>query len=136
MKVVELLIMNRNLNRSKTMADADKDFVEYVVKAIVESPDDVKVERKIDERGVLLILSVNPQDMGKVIGKEGRTAKALRTLLRVLGAKGNARINLKVAEPEGSVMEGKVAEKEEKSEEKSEEKPEENSEEEKVTEVL
>lgn len=84
------------------MAEQDQEFVEYVVKAIVGHPDDVKVERTIDERGVLLTLSVNPEDMGKIIGKEGKTAKSLRTLLRVLGAKGNARINLKVEEPAGS----------------------------------
>ncbi len=81
--------------------DKDQEFVEYVVKALVENPDDVKTERKVDEMGVLIILSVNPTDMGKVIGKEGKTAKALRTLLRVLGAKNNARLNLKIAEPEG-----------------------------------
>lgn len=84
------------------MADQDKEFVEYIVKAIVEKPEEVMVERKIDERGVLLELTVNPEDMGKIIGKEGRTAKALRTLLRVLGAKNNARVNLKIVEPEGS----------------------------------
>lgn len=84
------------------MAEQDQEFVEYIVKSIVGNPDDVKVSRIIDERGVLLTLAVNPEDMGKIIGKEGRTAKALRTLLRVLGAKSNARINLKVEEPEGS----------------------------------
>lgn len=84
------------------MAEQDQDFVEYIVKAIVGNPDNVKVTRTIDERGVLLTLAVNPEDMGKIIGKEGRTAKALRTLLRVLGAKSNSRINLKVEEPEGS----------------------------------
>lgn len=84
------------------MAEQDQEFVEYVVKAIVSNPDDVKVKRTIDERGVLLTLAVNSEDMGKIIGKEGRTAKALRTLLRVLGAKSNSRINLKVEEPEGS----------------------------------
>lgn len=101
------------------MADQDKEFVEYIVKAIVEKPDNVKVERKIDERGVLLELTVDPEDMGKIIGKEGRTAKSLRTLLRVLGAKNNARVNLKIVEPEG----GKVAktEKEEKTEKETEE---------------
>lgn len=83
------------------MAERDQEFVEYVVKEIVDNPDDVKVVRKVDEMGVLLELDINPQDMGKVIGKEGRTAKALRTLLRVLGAKNNARINLKITEPEG-----------------------------------
>lgn len=82
--------------------DQDKDFVEYIVKALVANPNDVKVERKVDERGVLLELAINPEDMGKIIGKEGKTAKALRTLLRVLGAKMNARVNLKIAEPEGS----------------------------------
>jgi predicted RNA-binding protein YlqC (UPF0109 family) len=79
----------------------DKDFVEYVVKSIVTKPEKVKVERTIDERGVLIELTVDPEDMGKVIGKEGRTAKAIRTLLRVLGAQRNARINLKIMEPEG-----------------------------------
>jgi predicted RNA-binding protein YlqC (UPF0109 family) len=80
----------------------DKDFVEFVVKQIVNNPDDVKVERKIDEMGVLITLDVNPEDMGMIIGREGATAKALRTLLRVIGAKNNARVNLKINEPEGS----------------------------------
>ena len=80
----------------------DKEFIEYVVKMLVDNPDDVKVERKIDEMGVLITLDVNPQDMGMVIGREGMTAKALRTLLRVIGARNNARVNLKINEPEGS----------------------------------
>ena len=80
----------------------DKEFVEYVVKMLVDNPDDVKVERKIDEMGVLITLDVNPQDMGMVIGREGMTAKALRTWLRVIGARYNARVNLKINEPEGS----------------------------------
>ena len=80
----------------------DRDFVEYVVKQIVTNPDVVKVERKIDEMGVLITLDVAPEDMGMVIGREGATAKALRTLLRVIGAKNNARVNLKINEPEGS----------------------------------
>ena len=83
------------------MAEKDQEFVEYVVKAIVEQPDKVKVERKIDELGVLIELTVDSEDMGKVIGKDGRTAKAVRTLLRVLGAQNNARVNLKIIEPEG-----------------------------------
>jgi len=95
------------------MAVEDKEFAEYVIKAIVENPDDVKVERKIDERGVLLELTVNPNDMGKIIGKEGRTAKALRTLLRVLGAKSNARINLKIVEPEGGKADAGIKKPEE-----------------------
>lgn len=81
--------------------EKDAQFVEMVVKELVENPDDVKVERSIDEMGVLITLAVNPADMGKVIGKEGRTAKAIRTLLRVLGAKNNSRVTLKIAEPEG-----------------------------------
>lgn len=81
----------------------DRDFVEYVVKMIVDHPDAVKVERKIDEMGVLITLDVHPSDMGMVIGREGMTAKALRTLLRVIGARNSARVNLKINEPEGSL---------------------------------
>ena len=80
----------------------DKEFVEYAVKMIVNYPESVKVERKIDEMGVLITLDVDPKDMGMVIGREGATAKALRTILRVIGAKNNARVNLKINEPEGS----------------------------------
>ncbi|KPJ86056.1 hypothetical protein AMJ57_00655 [Parcubacteria bacterium SG8_24] len=80
----------------------DQEFVEYVVKAIVNHPEDVRVERTIDERGVLLTLHVNPDDMGYVIGKSGQTARSIRTLLKIVGAKGNARVNLKIYEPEGS----------------------------------
>lgn len=81
----------------------DQEFVEFVVKQIVNHPEDVKVERKIDEMGVLITLDVNPEDMGMIIGREGATAKALRTLLRVIGARNNARVNLKINEPEGNV---------------------------------
>lgn len=84
------------------MEDQDQKFVEELVKAIVENPNDVKTERTIDERGVLIKLWVNPEDMGKIIGKDGKTAKAIRTLLRVFGAKNNSRLNLKIVEPEGS----------------------------------
>lgn len=80
----------------------DQEFVEYVVKSIVDHPDDVKIERTIDEMGVLITLAVNPEDMGQVIGRQGATAKSIRTLLRVIGAKNNARVNLKIQEPEGS----------------------------------
>lgn len=80
----------------------DQEFVEYVVKSIVDHPDDVKVDRTIDEMGVLITLTVNPEDMGQVIGRQGATAKSVRTLLRVIGAKNNARVNLKINEPEGS----------------------------------
>ncbi len=83
----------------------DQQFVEMIVKAIVDSPDQVKTERTVDEMGVLITLWVAPDDMSKIIGKEGRTAKALRTLLRVLGAKNNSRVNLKIDEPAGSTHE-------------------------------
>lgn len=85
----------------------DKAFVLFVVKAIVDNPEDVKVERTIDEMGVLLELTVNPEDMGKIIGKDGKTAKSIRTLLRVLGAKEDARLNLKIVEPETSAPQKK-----------------------------
>lgn len=80
----------------------DQAFVEFVVKALVDNPDDVKTERSVDEMGVLITLHINPNDMGQVIGRMGQTAKALRTLLRVVGAKHKARVNLKIYEPEGS----------------------------------
>lgn len=79
----------------------DKAFLEYVVKSLVDNPNDVKIDRTVDEMGVLITLSVNPSDMGKVIGRMGNTAKAIRTLLRVIGMKNNARVNLKINEPEG-----------------------------------
>jgi predicted RNA-binding protein YlqC (UPF0109 family) len=82
--------------------ELDQKFVEDVVKAIVAHPGDVKTDRKIDERGVLITLFVNPEDMGYVIGRQGQTARAIRTLLKIVGAKGNARVNLKIHEPEGS----------------------------------
>ena len=87
------------------MATKDQEFVEYIVKSFVDHPEDVKTERRIDEMGVLLELTVNPKDMGQIIGREGKTAKALRTLLRVLGAKQNARINLKIKEPTAKATE-------------------------------
>lgn len=80
----------------------DQEFVEYVVKAIVGHPEDVETERNIDERGVLITLKVNPADMGYVIGRQGQTARSIRTLLKIVGAKNNARVNLKIFEPEGS----------------------------------
>jgi predicted RNA-binding protein YlqC (UPF0109 family) len=80
---------------------ADQEFVEFVVKALVNSPDEVKTVRTVDEMGVLLTLKVNPTDMGNVIGRQGSTARAIRTLLRVIGAKNHARVNFKIEEPEG-----------------------------------
>jgi len=80
----------------------DQEFVEYVVKSIVDNPDKVVVTRKVDEMGVLITLDVDSHDMPKVIGKMGNTAKAIRTILRVVGMKNNARVNLKINEPTGS----------------------------------
>lgn len=79
----------------------DRQFLEYVVKELVDNPDSVKVDRTVDEMGVLLTLDVHPDDMGKIIGRQGATAKAIRTLLRVVGMKNNARVNLKINEPAG-----------------------------------
>jgi uncharacterized protein len=80
----------------------DQAFVEYIVKALVDHPEDVRTDRTVDEMGVLITLFINPADMGTVIGRMGQTAKAIRTLLRVVGAKHKARVNLKINEPEGS----------------------------------
>lgn len=80
----------------------DQKFIEDTIKAIVDNPTDVTTERTIDERGVLITLKVNPEDMGQIIGRKGNTIRAVRTLLRVLGARSNARLNLKIYEPEGS----------------------------------
>ena len=85
-----------------SMEDQDKQFVEYVVKAMVDHPEDVNCDRTVDEMGVLITLKVNPEDLGQIIGRQGQTAKSLRTLLRVVGAKHHARVNLKIYEPEGS----------------------------------
>lgn len=83
---------------------ADEKFLDFVVKSIVDNPNDVKIKRVVDEMGVLLSLQVNPKDMGQVVGREGNTAKAIRSLLRIVGIKHNARINLKIEEPEGGRM--------------------------------
>jgi len=83
------------------MADMhpDQQFLEYVVKAIVNNPDSVRTTRTVDERGVLITLDVSPTDIGYVIGRQGQTVRAIRTLLRVVGAKNNASVNLKINEP-------------------------------------
>lgn len=81
--------------------EADQQFVETLIRAIVNNPEDVKTTRTIDERGVLITLDVNPTDMGYVIGREGQTARSVRTLLKIVGAKHNARVNLKINEPVG-----------------------------------
>lgn len=84
------------------MATIDQQFVEYIVKTLVNNPDKVEVTRKIDEKGVLLSLSVDPEDVGRVIGKRGATAQSIRTLLRALGTKNDARYNLKIINTDGS----------------------------------
>ncbi len=81
--------------------EKDQEFLEAVVKALVDHPEAVKVNRTVDEMGVLLTLDVHAEDMGKIIGRSGNTAKAIRTLLRVVGMKNDARVNLKINEPEG-----------------------------------
>ncbi len=81
--------------------EQDQAFLEYVVKGLVDNPDSVVINRTVDEMGVLLLLTVHPDDMGKIIGKAGNTAKSIRTLLRVVGMKTDARVNLKIEEPEG-----------------------------------
>jgi len=94
---------------------SDKDFLEFIVKALVDHPEDVKIDRKVDEMGVLLTLKVNSEDMGQIIGKEGSTARAIRSLVRIVGLKNHARVNLKIEEPEGRkpARGEKAAEKEE-----------------------
>lgn len=84
-----------------TQTSQDQEFLEFLVKALVDNPGVVRTERKVDEMGVLLTLKVDPADMGKIIGRNGQTAKAIRSLLRVVGIKNNARVNLKIEEPEG-----------------------------------
>jgi predicted RNA-binding protein YlqC (UPF0109 family) len=86
--------------------ETDTQFLDFVIKALVEHPEDIKITRTVDEMGVLMTLDVNSEDMGKIIGREGNTAKAIRTLLRVVGMKNNARVNLKINEPAGGMRDG------------------------------
>ena len=81
--------------------EVDQEFFEYVLKGLVEHPEDVKVERRLDNLGVLLMFTVHPDDMGKIIGKGGKTMEALRILFRMVGMKHNERLNLKLMEPAG-----------------------------------
>jgi predicted RNA-binding protein YlqC (UPF0109 family) len=96
------------------MAEApDKEFLEFLVKALVDNPDDVRIDRKVDERGVLLTLHVKAEDMGHVVGRQGSTAKAIRSLLKIVGIKNDTRlIFLKIEEPEGGLRSQKPAENE------------------------
>ncbi len=98
------------------MEGQDKEFLEMVVKSIVNNPNDVIVEKTIDERGVLLTLKTNPADMGYVIGRKGQTAQSIRTLLKIIGAKNNSRVNLKIYDPEGGVRRDDRGERSERSE--------------------
>lgn len=85
---------------------ADQQFLEFIIKSLVDNPDQVKVSRSVDEMGVLLTLEVAAADMGKIIGRQGNTAKSIRTLLRVVGMKNNSRVNMKINEPEGGLRAG------------------------------
>ena len=97
-----------------TAESKDIEFLEFIVKTLVDHPNDVKVDRKVDEMGVLLTVKVNPEDMGQLIGRQGSTARAIRNLVRIIGLKNHARVNLKIEEPEGGSrrkpVEGAVAE--------------------------
>ncbi len=89
--------------------EQDVKFLEFIIKSLVEKPEEVKINRTVDEMGVLMTLDVSPGDMGKIIGREGNTAKAIRTLLRVVGMKNNARVNLKINEPAGGIKDVKTS---------------------------
>lgn len=80
----------------------DQEFLQYIVKALVAHPEEVKIDRSVDEMGVLLSLKVHPDDMGQIIGRQGATARAIRNLVRIVGLKNHARVNLKIEEPEGT----------------------------------
>ena len=101
------------------MAEKDQELLEFIVKALVDSPDKVEVKRSVDEMGTLLSLTVDAGDMGQIIGRDGSTARAIRTLIRIIGLKNHARVNLKIEEPEG----GRRAPASEKTEEKQAEAP-------------
>ena len=88
---------------------SDQEFLEHIIKSLVDHPEDVKIERKVDEMGVLLSLRVHREDMGQIVGRRGSTAKAIRTLVRIVGLKNHARVNLKIEEPEGGSVAPRVA---------------------------
>lgn len=90
-------------DQTAIQTEPDKAFLEYIVKQLADNLDQIQIERKIDALGVLLTLKVAKEDMGKIIGKNGQTAQALRTLLRIIGSKHNQRVNLKIIEPDGTV---------------------------------
>ena len=86
------------------MDHTDQAFLDYIIKMIVTKPEAVEITRSVDDLGVLITLKVDKEDMGRIIGKDGQTAKAIRTLLRVIGSRNNERVNMKILEPEGSEM--------------------------------
>lgn len=92
------LAIYEETHQEASMTTIDQQFIEYIVKSLVGKPDAVQIERRIDEKGVLLELTVDPEDLGRVIGKRGATAQSLRTLLRALGTKNDARYNLKIVD--------------------------------------
>ena len=94
--------------------NSDQEFLENIIKSLVDNPDDVKIERTVDEMGVLLNLKVNPEDMGQIIGKNGSTARAIRSLVRIVGLKNHARVNLKIEEPAGGRVRENVEDTEKK----------------------
>ncbi len=93
------------------MSTIDQQFVEYIVKTLVNNPDKVSIDRTIDEKGVLLSLEVDPEDVGRIIGKRGATAQSIRTLLRALGTKNDARYNLKIVNNDDYQPKAKIEEK-------------------------
>jgi predicted RNA-binding protein YlqC (UPF0109 family) len=102
-----------NDKKTSSMNDVkDKDFLENLVKSLVDHPDDVKVDRRVDEMGVLLSLKVHPEDMGQIIGRQGSIARAIRNLVRIVGLKNHARVNLKIEEPEGGKRSKEVKQEE------------------------
>ena len=101
MSQVGLLAKRLDYKLFVTEMENDAKFLDFVVRGLVDHPESVKITRTVDEMGVLLGLDVHPEDMGKIIGRSGNTAKAIRILLRVVGMKNNARVNLKINEPEG-----------------------------------
>ncbi len=124
-------VVNENISEYTVMAEKDQELLEFIVKALVDSPDKVEVKRSVDEMGTLLSLKVDAGDMGQIIGRDGSTARAIRTLIRIIGLKNHARVNLKIEEPEGGrrppaaeKTEGKPAKapQEEKKEEVEDEK--------------
>ena len=107
------------------MSTIDQQFVEYIVKTLVNNPDKVQIDRTIDEKGVLLSLEVDPEDVGRIIGRRGATAQSIRTLLRALGTKNDARYNLKIVNNDGYEPAAKDEAPAEKSDEEPVEAPEE-----------